>query len=95
MVLGSNMLPILYIKVSNIFATIGFIAESILKFNLVLVCNDNGSSWGRTKKIFYIGLSLLFFFFFFFEFYVMEKHFKAIIDKVPRKTLAVEYNQFK
>ena len=32
---------------------------------------------------------------FFFEFYVMEKHFKAIIDKVPRKTLAVEYNQFK
>ena len=52
MVLGSNMLPILYIKVSNIFATIGFIAESILKFNLVLVCNDNGSSWGRTKNIF-------------------------------------------
>ena len=33
--------------------------------------------------------------FFFFEFYVMEKHFKAIIDKVPRKTLALEYNQFK
>ena len=32
---------------------------------------------------------------FFFEFYVMEKHFKAIIDKVPGKTLAVEYNQFK
>ena len=42
--------------------------------------------------ILFIYLLLLFFFF---EFYIMEKHFKAIIDKVPRKTLALEYNQFK
>ena len=47
------------------------------------------------KTFFRYGYHYYYYYFFFFEFYVMEKHFKAIIDKVPRKTLAVEYNQFK
>ena len=40
-----------------------------------------------------IILFIYLFIYLFFEFYVMGKHFKAIIDKVPRKTLALEYNQ--